>query len=82
MLRFFLTSSDGFRGGLAKAQLSELEATRIAETILSNQNPLVVVEEIAHDGLFVVPQDNGYRVMVSNPRMPGRVAFMDALDFC
>ena len=65
----------------AWAQLSELEATRIAETILSNQNPLVVVEEISHDGLFIASEGNGYAVVVNGPRLPGRDAFMEAMEF-
>ena len=81
MVRFPLVLWFVCIASFAQAQLSQLEATRIAETILSNQNPLIVVEEIAHDGLVLSPEGNGYRVAVRAPRLPGRAAFMDAMEF-
>ena len=70
----------GLTAGTAWSQLSQDEATRIAETILSNQNPLVVIEEVAHDGLTVTPQGNGYLVQVAGPRLPARSAFAPQMD--
>lgn len=68
-------------GGSAWAQLSQLEATRIAETILSNQNPLVVIEEISHDGLVITPKGNGYNVLVQGPKFPSHDAFAPSIEF-
>lgn len=71
----------GLSTSAAWSQLSQNEATQIAETILSNQNPLVVIEEVAHDGLTVTPQGNGYLVQVAGPRLPARAAFAPTMDF-
>ena len=70
----------GLTAGTAWSQLSQDEAKRIAETLLSNQNPLVVIEEVAHDGLTVTPQGNGYLVQVAGPRLPARIAFAPQMD--
>ena len=76
---FFFVSFIGW--GSVAAQLNSEQAERLVETLLSTQNPLVVVEEIAHDGLTVTPEGDGYRVQVQSPRIPGRTAFGSDLEF-
>ena len=66
----------------AFAQFGQKQAETLVETLLSTQNPLVVVTEIAHGGLVsTAVSGGGYRVQVQAPRLPGRTAFGENLEF-
>ena len=67
--------------GQALAQLNTTTAQLLVENLLSTQNPLLVVEEIAHNGLTVEPVGNGYAVSVAQPHLPGRPAFFPDMEF-
>ncbi len=64
----------------AQAQLGGTQAQLIVESLLSTQNPLLVVSEIAYDDLLIRPKGRGFEAQIMGPRLPGRPAFSTDLS--
>ena len=79
MHRFFLALA-WLGASSAQAQFGGTQAQLIVESLLSTQNPLLVVSEIAYDDLLIRPKGRGFEAQVMGPRLPGRPAFSTDLS--
>ena len=63
----------------ARAELDEREALVIVESLLSSQNPLLVLREISYDEVSLSQTSAGFIAQVLNPRLPARPAILPSL---